>query len=96
MPPRGIEEDEWFARIGCGKWRSIRMEKDGAFRIGHFLGWITNDSHRGVVPQWPDSAAVFPLLAAAENDGGEVHTHGVEARGRRGHQVDFPRKVDPC
>jgi hypothetical protein len=49
-----------------------------------------------VVPQWPDSAAVFPLLAAAENDGGEVHTHGVEARGRRGHQVDFPRKVDPC
>ena len=83
MPPRGIEEDEWFARIGCGKWRSIRMEKDGAFRIGHFLGWITNDAHRGVVPQWPDSAAVFPLLAAAENDGGEVHTHGVGPRGKQ-------------
>ena len=59
------------------------MEKDGAFRIGHFLGWITNDSHRGVVPQWPDSAAVFPLLAAAENDGGEVHTHGVGPRGKQ-------------
>ncbi len=34
----------------------------------------------GLVPQWPDSAAVFPLLAAAENDGGEVHTHGVGPR----------------